>query len=494
MTTVEERATAVPAGTAVEVEHYIGGAWVRPRALRPFLRHDPGRSSELVSTHGAADASEVRAAVEAALASRDAWRALGPVRRGEVVRRAAGVLRERREELADAITREQGKLRTEAATEVDRTVALVEYVAGEGRRLGGETLPADDARTLAFTRRAPIGVVGLITPWNFPLAIPAWKIAPALLAGCPVVLKPSPLTPLVTALLVRCFEEAGVPPGVLNLVLGGAATGDALVRDPDVAGVSFTGSVEVGRSIHLAGAPRFLRTQLEMGGKNAALVLADADLPAAADAIAAGAFGQAGQRCSATSRVVVDERVRGRLVELLAERASAIRVGNGFDPEARMGPLVSEKQELACRQAVARARQNGARVVTGDGPLPAGLQGHFVLPTVLDEVERGSFIAQEEVFGPVLSVIGCEGFEDGLAAVNSVRYGMAGAVFTRDQALAWEAVERIEAGMLHVNRPGVGAYPHMPHIGTKESQYGPAECSPHTWDFYTEVRTACVSY
>ncbi|WP_369260920.1 aldehyde dehydrogenase [Streptomyces sp. R35] len=478
-----------------EVRNFIADGWCDAASGRAQESRNPGDLTEVVSRSPDSGSADAQAAVSAAEGALPAWRALGPVRRGEIVMRAARLIGERREEFAEAITREQGKLLREARGEVDRTVALLEYTAGEGRRLGGATLPADDPRTLALTRREPIGVVGLVTPWNFPLAIPAWKVAPALLAGCTAVLKPSPLTPLTAALLVECFVAAGAAGGVLNLVHGGQEVGEALVKDPAVAGISFTGSVEVGRAIHTAGAPRFLRTQLEMGGKNAALVLADADLDQAADAIVAGAFGQAGQRCSATSRVVVDRAVHDDLVRRLADRAAALRVGGGLDAGSQLGPVVSADRLRACLDGVRHAIEEGAVAVTGGERLTEGVpDGYFMSPTVLDGVRPDSYIAQEEIFGPVLSVIECDGLDDGLRIVNSVRYGMAAAVFTEDTSLAFEALDRIDAGMLHVNRPGVGAYPHMPHLGAKESQYGPAECSPQVWDFYTEWRTACITY
>ncbi|WP_255954619.1 aldehyde dehydrogenase family protein [Streptomyces odontomachi] len=478
-----------------QVRNHIADRWCDADSGRTQENRNPADLTEVVSHSAESGATDVQAAVEAARSGSAAWQALGPVRRGEIVMRAARLVGERRQEFAETITREQGKLLREALGEVDRTVALLEYTAGEGRRLGGATLPADDPRTVALTRRDPIGVVGLITPWNFPLAIPAWKVAPALLSGCPAILKPSPLTPQTAALLVECFVAAGAVGGVLNLVHGGREVGEALVKDPAVAGISFTGSVEVGRAIHTAGAPRFLRTQLEMGGKNAALVLADADLDQAADAIVSGAFGQAGQRCSATSRVVVDRTVHDALVSRLTERAAALRVGGGMDPEARLGPVVSAERLQACLAGVRQATAEGAVVATGGQRLTDGLpEGYFMAPTVLDGVRSDSHIAQEEIFGPVLSVIECDGLDDGLRIVNSVRYGMAAAIFTRDTSLALAALDRVEAGMLHVNRPGVGAYPHMPHVGVKESQYGPAECSLQVWDFYTQWRTACISY
>lgn len=479
-----------------KVRNFIAGAWCDAMGGAWQENRSPGDLDDLVSQSVQSGAEDVQAAVTAARDALPAWRDAGSIRRAEVVLRAAGLIRARRREFARVIAREQGKILGEARGEVDRTVSLLEYMAGEGRRLGGATLPADDARTIAMTLRQPIGVVGLITPWNFPLAIPAWKVAPALISGCTAVLKPSPLTPLTAAMLVESFADAGTPTGVLNLIHGGGESGAALVKETEVKGISFTGSVAVGRRIHTAAAPRFLRTQLEMGGKNAALVLADADLDLAADAIVAGAFGQAGQRCSATSRVVVDRQVHADLLDRIVERASTLRTGRGLEgQDVRLGPVVSEERLEACLGGIRQAAAEGASVVTGGVRLVDGVpDGYYMAATVLDGVDPDSYIAQEEIFGPVLSVIVCDGFEDGLRLVNSVRYGMAAAIFTSSPVFMFQALDQLEAGMLHVNRPGVGAYPHMPHLGMKESQYGPPECSPQVWDFYTEWRTACIQY
>jgi aldehyde dehydrogenase (NAD+) len=402
---------------------------------------------------------------------------------------------EREELFADAISREQGKLFNEALGEVRRGMAILDYTAGEGRRLNGVTTPAEEPRTVSMTFRSPIGVVGLITPWNFPLTIPIWKVAPALLAGCTAVLKPSPFTPYSSALLVQAFADAGVPAGVLNLVQGDREPGEALTNDPRVAGISFTGSLPVGRAIHVAGASRLLKTQLELGGKNAVLVLEDADVDKAAAAIVSGAFGQAGQRCSATSRVVVDVRVKEALLEKVVAKVSALKVGYAFDEGAEICPVVNEDRLNACLSAIVAAQEVGAKVACGGFRATEGLpNGYYVQPTVLRDVPWDCEIAQEEIFGPVLSVIDCDGFDDAMRISNSVKYGMSGTIFTQNPAHMFEALERFEAGMLHVNRPGVGAYAHLPHMGAKQSQYGPPECSPEVWDFYTEWRSACITY
>lgn len=475
--------------------NYVAGTWVPPESGQTRTNLNPGDVSDRIgefAESGGTDAELAVAAAEAALAD---WRERGPIARAAVLRRAGELIAARTADFAAAITREQGKRLSEARGEVARALAILDFTAGEARRLNGVTTPAEEPRTVAFTFRRPIGVVGLITPWNFPLAIPLWKVAPALLAGCTAVLKPSPLTPLTAALLVQALHDAGVPQGVLNLVQGDRAVGEALVSHPSVAGISFTGSLPVGLAIQQAGAPRLLRTQLELGGKNALLVLDDADLDKATDAIVHGAFGQSGQRCSATSRVVVDVSVRDQLLDRLAARVGAMRVGPGTDPASDIGPVVAAERLRACLDAVEKATADGAKVVVGGTRATEGLpDGYYVNPTVLRDVPWDSEIAQEEIFGPVLSVIDCDGFDHAIRISNSVKYGMSGTVFTRDPSRIFEALDRFEAGMLHVNRPGVGAYAHLPHMGAKLSQFGPPECSPEVWDFYTEWRSACISY
>jgi acyl-CoA reductase-like NAD-dependent aldehyde dehydrogenase len=480
--------------------NFINGRWLPALSGETRRNFNPSDTGDVIGDYAESSARDVSRAVGAALAARSAWRAAGPIERAGYVRTVERLLGEREAEVAAAISREQGKLLREAVAEVRRSRSILDFMAGEGRRLNGYTTPAEDPGTLAMVFRVPLGVVGLITPWNFPLAIPVWKVAPALVAGCCVVLKPSPLTPHSAALLVEAFSDAGLPPGVLNLVQGDSVAGQALVAEQQVVGISFTGSVPVGRAIQAAGADRLLRTQLELGGKNAVLVLADADLDAAADAIVVGAFSQAGQRCSATSRVIVDRRVKDDLLDRTAALARGLKVGPAFDPAADLGPLVSAERVTACLDAVAGARRDGARTAVDGSPGdkaepadPALRNGHYVWPTILYDVRAESHLAQREVFGPVLAMITCADFDDGIRIANSVEYGMSAAVFTRDAGKMFESVERLEAGMLHVNRPGVGAYAHLPHIGTKQSQLGPPECSPQVFDFYTEWRSACIN-
>jgi acyl-CoA reductase-like NAD-dependent aldehyde dehydrogenase len=473
----------------------IRGRWMPSVTGQSRPNINPADTLDVIGDFTESGGVDVDAAVEAAVDAAPAWRAVGPIERGDYLHQTARILHERADDIAAVITREQGKLLREARGEVSRALAILTFMAGEGRRLSGVTLPADDPRTFSFMFRPPIGVVGLIAPWNFPFAIPIWKIAPALLSGCTAVLKPSPLTPLTSALVVQAVHDAGVPAGVLNLVQGDRAAGEALVESPAVAGISFTGSLPVGTTIHQAGATRLLKTQLELGGKNAVIVLDDADLDKAADAAVTGAFGQAGQRCSATSRLIVDRSVKEEVLARLAERVSTMTVGPGNDPGSEIGPVVDKDRLEDCLDAIETARGVGAKVVCGGRRATAGLpDGYYVQPTVLRDVPADSVVAQEEIFGPVLSVIDAAGFDDAMRISNSVKYGMSATIFTRSQSRTFEAIERLDAGMLHVNRPGVGAYPHLPHVGAKLSQYGPPECSPQVLDFYTGWRSACISY
>jgi aldehyde dehydrogenase (NAD+) len=477
------------------LNNHIEGRWQPALSGAVRRNENPSDLSDAIGEFAESGAADARAAVAAATAAGPAWDQLGPVKRGTLLFDVAARFAERLDEFAAAIAREQGKRTAEGRAEAERALEILRFTAGEGRRLHGQTLPAEADRSWALTWRRPVGVVALVTPWNFPLAIPTWKVAPALLSGCTAVLKPSPLTPHTAALLVQTFSDAGLPPGVLNLVQGDREVGETLVAHPEVAGISFTGSLPVGLAIQQQAAPRLARTQLELGGKNAVIVLADADLDAAADAIVHGAFGQAGQRCSATSRVVVDAGVREPLVRRVLARATALRVGPAGAAGTDLGPVVNAERRDACLAAVDRAVADGATLACGGRGLTEGLPaGFYVEPTVLTEVAPDSQLAQEEVFGPVLAVIDADGYDDAMAIANSVRYGMSGTIFTRDMARAHDALRDFEAGMLHVNRPGVGGWPHLPHMGSKLSQYGPPECSPEQWDFYTEWRSACISF
>ncbi|WP_341976196.1 aldehyde dehydrogenase family protein [Microbacterium sp. LTA6] len=474
--------------------NYIDGQWRASVSGDTRRNINPADLNDVIGEFTESVTADVTTAVDAAERARIEWDAIGPIERAKVLTRAARIIEDRIDILAAAITREQGKRLNEARGEVTRSLAILDFTIGEARRINGVTTPAEEPRTIVMTFRRPLGVVGLITPWNFPVAIPMWKIAPALIAGCGAVLKPSPLTPWTSALLVQAFHDAGVPAGVLNLIQGDREAGEAIVNDPRVAGISFTGSLPVGQAINRAGADRLMRTQLELGGKNALLVLDDADLDAAVEAIIHGAFGQSGQRCSATSRVIVDAKVHDALLERLAPRVRAMKIGRGDQSWSDIGPVVNEERHQACITAIERAITDGAKVVAGGEAAELDTPGFFIKPTILDDVAWDSELAQEEVFGPVLSVITCDGYDDAMRISNSVKYGMSGTIFTQDPSRIFQALQEFQAGMLHVNRPGVGAYSHLPHMGAKASQLGAPECSPEVWQFYTDLRSACIRY
>jgi acyl-CoA reductase-like NAD-dependent aldehyde dehydrogenase len=470
--------------------HLIAGRW-ETSGGRQITRANPGDTSEVVARAPEGGAEDARRAVEGATRAAANWRKVIPPERGKVVLRAARILEDRLEEVAALLTREQGKLLSESRAEVKRAVDIMEYAAGLGRRLGGQTLPAEVPGVFCYTLRQPIGPVALLTPWNFPVAIPCWKIAPALVCGDSVVFKPSPLTPATAMRVVEIFLEAGLPPEVLSLVHGGAEVGTALVDDPSVAGVSFTGSTKVGTAIHVAASRRMARTQLEMGGKNPQVVLADADLDLAVESCVAAAFGSTGQRCTATSRAIVEKPAAAEFTERIVARAAALRVGRGDGPAVEMGPVVDEHRLAEVEGFVERALRQGAVIVAG-GSRPNDLaSGHFYAATVV-RARPEHEIAREEVFGPVLSVVEAEDFDGALAIANSVDYGLCASVFTRDIGRALAFVDRIQAGMIHVNRPGLGGFAHFPFGGLKHSSFGAREVGEDTLSFFTDLKSVYI--
>ncbi|HUI40927.1 MAG TPA: aldehyde dehydrogenase family protein [Terriglobia bacterium] len=476
--------------------NFVNGQWVAPRSLEALERRNPADPREIVGYAALSTRAEVREAVAAAMQALPAWRAQPAPRRGRILANAARRLEDHREDLARLLTREEGKTVGESRGELARAINTLDYIAGEARRLTGETLPSELLHNFVYTFRQPLGVVGLITPWNFPVAVPVWKLAPALVCGNTVVWKPSEITPLCSRRVVEVLVEAGLPHGVLNMVNGlGEEAGDELVEHPAVEAISFTGSNAVGAIINAKAARQFKKVQLEMGGKNPAVVLEDADLELAAEHTVMGAFGSAGERCTATSRVVVVEPVADRFVELVAARASALRVGDPLDPATQVGPLVSREQfekvliylELGKREA---------RLVCGGGraPMPDGLGGYFIQPTVFDRVLAGSRLAQEEIFGPVLAVIRVRDFEEALAVANGVRYGLTASIFTTDANRIFQAAERLECGMVHINSPTVGGEAHVPFGGIKGTGCGERESGSTAIDFYSELKVVYVDY
>lgn len=472
----------------------IGGSWKAANGATDEVRN-PSDRREVIGTFALAGATEVEAAVEAARSAQAAWAATPAPERARILREGLDVLRREAETLAALVAWEGGKLLAEARIEVSRGLNAMDFLIGEGRRLAGVSVPSEVPGMFVTTRRRPVGIVGAITPWNFPFAIPAWKIVPALVTGNPVVLKPAEQTPFTASLLADVLTAAGLPPGVLNLVTGDGVAGRALVEHAEVRAISFTGSTDVGRTIPPVVAGRLGKVQLEMGGKNAALVLDDADLPAAADAIAMGAWGSCGQRCTATSRVLVPRTLHDALAALLVERASGLAMGPALDPASRLGPLI----EAAARDRVAamvdEARAAGATCLVG-GEIPGGplAHGHHYPATLLGQVTGEMRLARQEVFGPVLALMPYDTVEEAIALANDVRYGLSSSVFTRDLSRAFQVANALETGLQHVNCATVHSEIHLPFGGLKESGHGGRELGTTAIDFFTEWQTLYVRH
>jgi len=487
-------ATAVT--TAAACRNFIGGKWVESSATQFAERRNPANTDEVVARVPLSSRGEMREAIAAAKAAFPAWRETPAPERGKILFRAVRIMEQQKEALARLLTREEGKALSDSLGEIQRGINILEFMAGEARRLNGENYPSELRKNFSYTLKVPLGVVGAITPWNFPFCIPVWKVAPALVAGNTCVLKPAELTPLCAIRIAEIFAEAGLPPGVLNMVLGsGEEVGDELVQHPDVRAISFTGSTEIGCQIYASGARRLQKVQCEMGGKNPVVILADADLALAVQSVLFGAFASTGQRCTATSRVIIEESVADQFVSTLAERAKAFKVGNGLDAGIEMGPSVDENQMNSVLKYIEIGKQEG-KLICGGHRLTGGAyeKGYFIAPTIFDHVPAASRIAQEEIFGPVLCVIRVNNFDEALAAANSSRYGLASSIYTNDASRIFEFIDRIETGITHVNSPTVGGEAHVPFGGIKDTGVGPREVGHGALDFYTELKTVYIDY
>ncbi|MCX6371868.1 MAG: aldehyde dehydrogenase family protein [Actinobacteria bacterium] len=475
-------------------KNLIGGAWVGASDRATFETRNPARAGDVLGTFPNATSADAAQAVAAAAEAFPAWAATPAPARGAVLFRAAELLDERLDDVSTTLTREEGKTLTEAKGEVTRARDILRYFGGEGWRVGGEVLPPNTPHAVLFSRREPLGVVAAITPWNFPIAIPAWKLAPALVYGNTVVFKPASATPLTALRLVECLVDAGLPAGVLNFVTGsGATVGGALAGDSIVRGLTFTGAHAAGAQIYARATQHFARVQLEMGGKNPIIVLDDADLELAVRLAVMGGFGLTGQSCTATSRVIVEEGIADRFAAALAEAAAALRVGDGLVEGVQMGPAVSAEQLATDLEYMQIAGDEGAELLTGGGPAAAG--GHFVQPTVFDRVEVHSRLAQEEVFGPVVGIIRARDLEDALFKANAVGYGLAAGVVTNDLRRALTFVDRIEAGVVKVNEPTTGLALQAPFGGFKLSSANTfKEQGPAAVEFFTRTKTVYISY
>jgi alpha-ketoglutaric semialdehyde dehydrogenase len=470
--------------TGVVIPHLIGGDWVLAAELRE--RYSPAHPDELVSAAANGDITDVNRAITAAAEAACAWRDTPEPTRGAVLMRAAELLERRAAEISRELCSEEGKTLAEATGEVARATAILRFFGALGWQRSGEVLPSTAPRTHLYTRREPIGVVALITPWNFPIAIPAWKLAPALVSGNTAVLKPAELTPLAAHRLAEALVDAGVPPGVVNVVHGaGELVGDALIRDLRVGAISFTGSGAVGRTIHAVASERMARVQVEMGGKNAVVVLDDADPQMAAGIIAAGGFGLTGQACTATSRVIATPRIIDELTAAVAIEARRWAPGDGLDPDVRMGPVVSEEQLATNLDHIAAALEGGAELLFGGTHA-----GQLMEPAAFRGVTPEMTIAREEVFGPVLAIMAADDIEDAIELTNASPFGLAAGIVTNDLAAAMRFADRVEAGVIKVNRATTGLDLNAPFGGLKESSSGTwREQGAAAVDFYTRTKT-----
>ena len=477
--------------------NYIDGEWLEGGGTQPIADVNPADTREVIGYATDSLAEDVDAAVAAAKAAFEGWRSTPAPKRGRIVKEAGLLFEQRAAEIGEVLTREEGKILPEAKGEVAKGANLLDFIAGEARRFNGLTVPSEIPNTFAYTVRVPHGVVGLITPWNFPMAIPAWKIAPALVCGNTVVLKGAEQTPWVSQLVVQAYVDAGVPRGVLNLVQGnGIPAGSRLVEHPDVAAISFTGSTDIGHHIYARGAALQKPVQCELGGKNPIIVLSDADLDMAVAATAKGAFGSTGQRCTATSRAIVDRRVHDEFVERIAAEAAKVVPGNGLHANATMGPSVDALQFNKVHEYIEIGAAEGVEVICGGRKATDGLlkYGLFTEPTVFAGVQRDMRVAREEIFGPVLSVLEVDGLEEALDVANDVEFGLTSSVYTADINNVFRYGDRVETGMLHVNSPTIGGEAQLPFGGMKKTGVGPREMGPTAIDFYSEFKTVYIDW
>ncbi len=472
--------------------NYINGAWVPAAGGELHENANPADIRELVSVHSRGGRGDAFAAVEAAKKAFPAWRDTPAPVRGEYLARAAALLRERADDIGRDFTREEGKTLREARGETLRAAQIFDFFAGEGRRVGGRTFAADGRDTFLYTLREPLGVVALVTPWNFPVAIPAWKVAPALIAGNTVVLKPATNTPLTAVRLFECLADAGLPAGVANLVYGpGAELGDVFCESEDVKAISFTGSSEVGKGLAARAHQRLVKVQLELGGKNPLILADDGDVERAAAYAADGAFGSTGQKCTATSRAIIPRGRVGEFVAKVAAAAGKIVVGNGLRDDVDMGPLVDADALARVLEYIEIGKKEGATPACGGRRLDDGelAHGFFVEPAVFVGVTPEMTIWREEIFGPVLAVATYDDFDEAIELANDTAYGLSATLVTKSLARAMRYVKQIEAGVVHVNSPTVGAACHVPFGGYKESSSGSREQGQEALEFFTQLKT-----
>src|SRR5215813_348715 len=475
------------------VRNFIGGKWVEARSGETFNSINPA-TEELIAPVARSGAEDVAAAVEAAKKAYDGWRLTPAPRRGEILYRVGQLLVERKEKLAQLLTQEMGKVIAEARGDVQEAIDMAFFMGGEGRRLLGYTAPVELPNKFGMAIRDSVGVVALITPWNFPIAIPSWKSLPALIAGNTVVFKPASDTPKLGAEFVRVFADAGIPEGVFNVILGpGGIAGNAIADHPDIKVISFTGSTEVGYELYARAAKQGKKVSLELGGKNAIIVMDDANLDLAIEALLWSAFGTTGQRCTATSRLIVQKGIKPKLVEALTERTKSLKLGYGIDPAVQVGPLINERARQTVHEYVEIGKGEGARLLCGGQRVENG-KGFFYQPTLFDQVKPNMRIAQEEIFGPVLSIIEVGSLEEAVTVNNSVKYGLSSSIFTENVNAAFRAIRDLTTGIVYINHGTIGAEIQFPFGGTRGTGNGMREAGQTALDSFTEWKSVYVDY
>src|SRR5467141_823452 len=478
-------------------KNFINGEWVESRSGRAYENRNPANTDELVGMFVSGTEEDADQAVDAAKEAYKKWRLVPAPKRAEIMFRATELLLQRKEDFSKDMKREISKVLPKTRGDVQEAIDMTYYMAGEGRRLFGQTTPSELPNKFAMSVRQSIGVCGLITPWNFPMAIPSWKIMPALISGNTVVIKPAQDTPLSVYNLVQVLTEAGVPRGVVNLVSGsGSTVGSAITGNRDVPVVSFTGSTGVGRVISQACAPEFKHCSLEMGGKNIIIVMDDANLDLAVDGAVWGGFGTTGQRCTAASRVAVHKTVYKDFIDRFVERVKSLKVGNGLDLDTEMGPCINEQQLKTVMSYVEIGKNEGAKLLTGGVRLDSGAhaKGWFYAPTVFGDCSPRMRVAQEEIFGPVVSVIPIDNLEHATDVANGVPYGLSASIYTRNVNRAFQATRDLYTGIVYVNAPTIGAETHLPFGGTKQTGNGHRDAAIAAIDFYTEWKTVYIDY
>ena len=476
--------------------NFVDGQWVPSASGATFENRNPANTTDLIGLFPDSAKRDAEAAIGAAKRAYDTWRLVPAPKRAEILFKAAQLIAARKEDFARDMTREMGKVIEETRGDVQEAIDMTYFLAAEGRRLHGQTAPSELRDKFAMSMRQPIGVCSMITPWNFPMAIPSWKIIPALVCGNTVVLKPSELTPLSAMHFIKVLEDAGIPAGVVNMVTGGPAVGEALTTLPDVSVGSFTGSTAVGTLVNQNAAPFFKKVHLEMGGKNAIMVMDDANLDLAVEGCLWGGFGTTGQRCTAASRVIVHEQVHDRFVEQFVKRAKSLKVGNGLDTSTQMGPSISEKQLQKVMSYVEIGKQEGAAIACGGHRLTSGAHanGFFHEPTIFTGVTRDMRIAREEIFGPVVSVIKCRSVDEAVSIANDVVYGLSCSIYTQDINRAFKAMRDVYTGIFYVNAPTIGAEVHLPFGGTKATGNGHREAGLAALDVFSEWKSIYIDF